>query len=198
MRTIEEANRIVEENLGLAKFIVKTQYDWMVRRYRMDLEDVVAIAHVGLIRASRRWDGSKSKFSYFAFMCIKSEFARVTLRLNNDRREGDRKPRKLPEMTRRGEEVLAHPGPDPRDAMEVAEQNAHMVEIAMKNLDIRERHVLYSRVVDGQRLRDLSDHLGLSIEGIRLIERRAKEKCRAALATCTQTTCTQATRTQAA
>jgi RNA polymerase sigma factor (sigma-70 family) len=147
-----------------------------------------------LIRASRRWDGTRSKFSYFAFKCMKSEFSRFTERLNNDRREGDRKPRKLPEMTRRGEEVLAHPGPDPRDLMEAADHNAHLVETAMKGLNARERHVLHSRVVDGLRLRDLSDQFGLTVERIRQIENIAKVKCRAALtvATCTQATCTQA------
>jgi RNA polymerase sigma factor (sigma-70 family) len=197
MRTIEEANRIVEENLGLASHAVSRHFYWMAVRYGVERGDVLAVAHHGLIVASRKWDSDQIPFAAFASFVIRRHVLQWSARQTSATR-GSVRPQKLPQSVRRGEEVLAGPGRRPDEIVESKELAGVACAAAMSRLDDRERYILYARVVDRALLRDLSDRFGLSIEGIRLIERRAKEKCRAALATCTQTTRTQATCTQAA
>ena len=60
--TLEERNKLVEENLGLA-----THFASQFRASRMEFEDLVQEAYLGLMDAAERFDPARgNKFSTYA------------------------------------------------------------------------------------------------------------------------------------
>lgn len=62
----------VEENMGLAKMIAWKMYQKVGRKYAF--EDILSCAHLGLVKAAKRFDESKGfKFSSYASITIEGE-----------------------------------------------------------------------------------------------------------------------------
>lgn len=66
--------QLIEDNMNLVYSLISKEYP----TYLQD-EDIVQCGMVGLCNAAEKWDESKSKFSTFAFICIRNEI-RMELR----------------------------------------------------------------------------------------------------------------------
>lgn len=66
--------QLIEDNMNLVYSLISKEYP----TYLQD-EDIVQCGMVGLCKAADKWDDSKSKFSTFAFICIRNEI-RMELR----------------------------------------------------------------------------------------------------------------------
>lgn len=60
--------QLIEDNMNLVYSLVSKEYP----TYLQD-EDIIQSGMVGLCKAAEKWDESKSKFSTFAFICIRNE-----------------------------------------------------------------------------------------------------------------------------
>ena len=60
--------QLIEDNMGLVYHLVSKEYP----TYLQD-EDIIQWGMLGLCKAAEKWDESKSKFSTFAIICIRSE-----------------------------------------------------------------------------------------------------------------------------
>ena len=60
--------QLIEDNMGLVYHLVSKEYP----TYLQD-EDIIQCGMLGLCKAAEKWDESKSKFSTFALICIRSE-----------------------------------------------------------------------------------------------------------------------------
>ena len=69
MRDSEQVERLVEDNLGLVKFMVRKYYPDFIA----DDDDVIQSGNIGLFKAAKTWDETKGKFSTYASKCIKNE-----------------------------------------------------------------------------------------------------------------------------
>jgi len=60
--------QLIEDNVGLVYHIVNREYPTYIGD-----EDLIQCGMLGLCKAAEKWDESKSKFSTFAIICIRSE-----------------------------------------------------------------------------------------------------------------------------
>ena len=60
--------QLIEDNMGLVYHLISKEYP----TYLYD-EDIIQWGMLGLCKAAEKWDESKSKFSTFAIICIRSE-----------------------------------------------------------------------------------------------------------------------------
>lgn len=60
--------QLIEDNMNLVYSLVSREYP----TYLSD-EDIIQSGMLGLCKAAEKWDESKSKFSTFAIICIRSE-----------------------------------------------------------------------------------------------------------------------------
>jgi hypothetical protein len=71
--TIEQ-QRLVEANVKLA-------YRWTERQYQRDssipYDEILSAAHMGLCLAAQRWEGRRSRFSTYAYACMRGELVGV-------------------------------------------------------------------------------------------------------------------------
>lgn len=66
VRTIEERNSIVEENLHLATWVVRRMSGMLPTAGAVSEADRISVATVAMIRAAELWNPEKSKFSTYA------------------------------------------------------------------------------------------------------------------------------------
>lgn len=121
---IEDRNRLVEENLGLAHWAAQKFGGWACTDPN-DLDDLVQVATRELIRAAELWDGTTSKFTTYATHCMmhrvrfEAQRMRNLVHVPNHHRQKDLRRlykrfrcRSVHEGRRRGGMVATIPGPD--------------------------------------------------------------------------------------
>jgi RNA polymerase sigma factor (sigma-70 family) len=81
-RTIEERNKLVEENLGLVPYVCNKLWNWAKKRgFGGEFDDLVSIGSIALIRAAEDYDESRGvKFATFAHTYIKNDLITQTKR----------------------------------------------------------------------------------------------------------------------
>lgn len=70
-RRCQARNTLIEHNLRLVAYIVNKNYPEYVRGGQQDVDDLISIGTIGLIRAAETFDYNKgSHFSTYASRCI--------------------------------------------------------------------------------------------------------------------------------
>ncbi|MCC0697427.1 sigma-70 family RNA polymerase sigma factor [Clostridioides sp. ES-S-0048-02] len=70
MRSLEERNKLVEDNIDLVHFIINKYFKYFLGRYPYLQEDLFQEGSIGLYKATFCFDESKGKFSTIAFQYI--------------------------------------------------------------------------------------------------------------------------------
>lgn len=159
---------LVQQNMGLVHQIVNR----MVRRSTMQ-EDAVQQATIALLRAIDTYDATTgNRFSTHAYTCVLNEM-RMMLRTDSTYRKYLHQNRLL---TTESEVVETHDEP----------YNLHGL-LERARLDDRHRQVIEMRYgingVERRSLAECATVMGVSIENIRQIEKRAMQMLRAAAST---------------
>ena len=173
----EERNKLVEENMGLA---VHFANNYQVSR--MEFEDIVQEAYLGLIDAAELFDPTRgTKFSTYAGWHI---LKRIMDAVHN-RNEMVRTPRRRPSHVCNSLDESANAIPDHRMGPdEELDANARTDEVhdLIKELPPREAIVIRLRHgvnTEKLTLRKVADILGVTPERVRQIQNSGEEKLRA-------------------
>jgi len=176
----EERNKLVEENMGLA---VHFANNYQVSR--MEFEDIVQEAYLGLIDAAELFDPERgTKFSTYAGWHI---LKRIMDAVHN-RNEMVRTPRRRPSHICGSLDDSANAIPDERlNAAEQydADERTHAVHNLIKELPAREAIVIRLRHgvnTEKLTLRKVADILGVTPERVRQIQNSGEEKLRTLVA----------------
>lgn len=65
---MESRQKLIEENMGLVYSIINKEYPTYIHD-----DDLIQSGMVGLCKAAQYWDETKSKFSTYAWRCIRNE-----------------------------------------------------------------------------------------------------------------------------
>lgn len=76
MRTKEEINRLVEENISLVDFMLYKHFRIFINLYPNLVDDIKQEGSIGLMRAAERFDESKGSFTTVATFYIKNSMMR--------------------------------------------------------------------------------------------------------------------------
>ncbi|MBY2477581.1 sigma-70 family RNA polymerase sigma factor [Clostridioides difficile] len=70
MRSLDERNKLFEDNMNLVPFVINKYFKCFLRKYPYLREDLFQEGSIGLYKATYCFDESKGKFSTIAFPCI--------------------------------------------------------------------------------------------------------------------------------
>lgn len=76
MKTKEEINRLVEDNISLVDFMLYKHFKMFINLYPNLVDDLKQEGYIGLIKAAERFDESKGAFITIATFCIKKTMMR--------------------------------------------------------------------------------------------------------------------------
>lgn len=183
--TPEARNKLVEENLGLAVFFAKK-----FRATRMDLEDLVQEAYLGLIEAAERFDPNYgTKFSTYARWRIVKTIM-DSIRTRNEMIRVPRSQKKKDCLSLDGllnaAERLVDPAPPVYELID-EEEKRQAVHDCIRKLSKREGIVVRLRHgVNTERLTlvRVGQILGVSPERVRQIQKEGEKKLRVILLEC--------------
>ncbi len=176
-----EAKRIlVERNLRLVAHIA--------RKYQNvdeDMEDLISIGTIGLIKAIDSFDAGKGKLSTYASRCIDNELLMLLRAKKKTSREislyepigTDREGNEINLL-----DVIEQEQTDVVDRMEVEDRRARLKGLISERLTGREREIITLRygLCGGREItqREIGHRLGISRSYVSRIEKRALEKLR--------------------
>ncbi len=178
----QEAKRIlIERNLRLVAHIAKKYQNTDV-----DMEDLISIGTIGLIKAVISYDASKnSKLATYAARCIDNELLMMLRARKKTSREislyepigTDREGNEISLL-----DVIEHEQTDIVDRMETDHNIGKLQSIINKCLNEREQEIITLRygLISGEEItqREIGKMLGISRSYISRIEKKALEKLR--------------------
>ncbi|EQH16148.1 RNA polymerase sigma factor, sigma-70 family protein [Clostridioides difficile DA00211] len=80
VRSLEERNKLFEDNINLVHFIISRYFNYFLRKYPYLKEDLFQEGYIGLHKATCCFDESKGKFSTIAFPYILGYLTKFTTR----------------------------------------------------------------------------------------------------------------------
>ena len=160
--TLEERNKLVEDNIALAKYCA-VRFRGIVPFTEMD--DVISLAYIGLVNAADRYDPKQGKFSSFAYVCIRQAFG--TERVYRDRKR--RIPHEIVDsIESRIPNTVAYTFADVLESKRFEEDSLNSViaqealsYVKGKRLDALVRHFL-----NGERVIDIAQSRGVSHQAV--------------------------------
>ncbi len=172
---------LVERNLRLVAHIA--------RKYQNvdeDMEDLISIGVIGLIKAIDSFDAGKGKLSTYASRCIDNELLMLLRAKKKTSREvslyepigTDREGNEINLL-----DVLEQEQVDVVDRMEVEDQLSHLADMIHEKLNDREQEIITLRygLPDREEVtqREIGRKLGISRSYVSRIEKKALEKLKA-------------------
>lgn len=176
----EAKDILVERNLRLVAHIAKKY-----QNVDEDMEDLISIGTIGLIKAIDSFDAGKGKLSTYASRCIDNELLMLLRAKKKTSREvslyepigTDREGNEINLL-----DVIEQEQTDVVDRMEVQDKLARLKGLIGERLTGREREIIILRYgLGGSReitQREIGHRLGISRSYVSRIEKRALEKLR--------------------
>lgn len=175
----KEAKEIlVEHNLRLVAHIAKKY-----QNVDEDMEDLISIGTIGLIKAIDSFDAGKGKLSTYASRCIDNELLMLLRAKKKTSREvslyepigTDREGNEISLL-----DVIEQEQVDVIDRMEVEDKLKRLKSLITDRLSDREKEIILMRygLLSGQEItqREIGHRLGISRSYVSRIEKRALEK----------------------
>lgn len=178
----EESRRakeiLIERNLRLVAHIAKKY-----QNVDEDMEDLISIGTIGLIKAIDSFDAGKGKLSTYASRCIDNELLMLLRAKKKTSREvslyepigTDREGNEISLL-----DVIEQEQVDVIDRMEVEDKLHRLKGLITDRLSDREREIILMRygLLSGQEItqREIGHRLGISRSYVSRIEKRALEK----------------------
>jgi RNA polymerase sporulation-specific sigma factor len=172
---------LVERNLRLVAHIAKKY-----QNVDEDMEDLISIGTIGLIKAVDSFDAGKGKLSTYASRCIDNELLMLLRAKKKTSREvslyepigTDREGNEINLL-----DVIEQEQTDIVDRMEVEDRLSHLAGLIRDRLTAREREIIVLRygLSDREEItqREIGRKLGISRSYVSRIEKRALEKLKA-------------------
>lgn len=169
---------LVERNLRLVAHIAKKY-----QNVDEDMEDLISIGTIGLIKAIDSFDAGKGKLSTYASRCIDNELLMLLRAKKKTSREvslyepigTDREGNEISLL-----DVIEQDQVDVIDRMEVEDKLHRLKGLITDRLSDREREIILMRygLLEGQEItqREIGHRLGISRSYVSRIEKRALEK----------------------
>lgn len=177
---------LVERNLRLVAHIAKKY-----QNVDEDMEDLISIGTIGLIKAIDSFDAGKGKLSTYASRCIDNELLMLLRAKKKTSREvslyepigTDREGNEISLL-----DVIEQEQADVIDRMEVEDKLHRLKGLITDRLSEREREIILMRygLLSGQEItqREIGHRLGISRSYVSRIEKRALEKLREGYEAC--------------
>ncbi len=177
---------LVERNLRLVAHIAKKY-----QNVDEDMEDLISIGTIGLIKAIDSFDAGKGKLSTYASRCIDNELLMLLRAKKKTSREvslyepigTDREGNEISLL-----DVIEQEQADVIDRMEVEDKLHRLKGLITDRLSDREREIILMRygLLSGQEItqREIGHRLGISRSYVSRIEKRALEKLREGYEAC--------------
>lgn len=181
--TGEEAGKareiLIERNLRLVAHIAKKY-----QNADEDMEDLISIGTIGLIKAVASFDAGKGKLSTYASRCIDNELLMLLRAKKKTSREvslyepigTDREGNEINLL-----DIIESEQPDVTERMELV-SNLKKLGHILQDLEEREKEILFLRygIVTGKEVtqREIGEYLGISRSYVSRIEKRALHKLR--------------------
>lgn len=181
--TGEEAGKareiLIERNLRLVAHIAKKY-----QNVDEDMEDLISIGTIGLIKAVASFDAGKGKLSTYASRCIDNELLMLLRAKKKTSREvslyepigTDREGNEIHLL-----DIIESEQPDVTERMELV-SNLKKLGHILQDLEEREKEILFLRygIVTGKEVtqREIGEYLGISRSYVSRIEKRALNKLR--------------------
>ena len=184
MRTgsVEEAReareRLIEHNLRLVAHIVKKY-----QNVDEDLDDLLSIGSIGLIKAVNTFDAGKGRFATYACRCIDNEL--VGMVRSRKKREREVSLYEPIGQDKEGNEIrlldiMEHSQTDVVERMELDNNVRNMLALLERVLTKRERDIILHRYgLYGERemtQNEIGEYLGISRSYVSRIEKKALDK----------------------
>ncbi len=177
---------LVERNLRLVAHIAKKY-----QNVDEDMEDLISIGTIGLIKAIDSFDAGKGKLSTYASRCIDNELLMLLRAKKKTSREvslyepigTDREGNEISLL-----DVIEQDQVDVVDRMEVEDKLHRLTDLIADRLSDREREIIMLRygLGSGREItqREIGHRLGISRSYVSRIEKRALEKLREGYESC--------------
>ena len=177
---------LVERNLRLVAHIAKKY-----QNVDEDMEDLISIGTIGLIKAIDSFDAGKGKLSTYASRCIDNELLMLLRAKKKTSREvslyepigTDREGNEISLL-----DVIEQDQVDVIDRMEVEDKLQRLKGLITDRLSDREREIILMRygLLSGQEItqREIGHRIGISRSYVSRIEKRALEKLREGYESC--------------
>ncbi len=184
MRTgsVEEAReareRLIEHNLRLVAHIVKKY-----QNVDEDLDDLLSIGSIGLIKAVNTFDAGKGRFATYACRCIDNEL--LMMLRSRKKREREVSLYEPIGQDKEGNEIrlldiMEHSQTDVVERMELDNNVRNMLALLERVLTKRERDIIIHRYgLYGERemtQNEIGEYLGISRSYVSRIEKKALDK----------------------
>ena len=184
MRTgsVEEAReareRLIEHNLRLVAHIVKKY-----QNVDEDLDDLLSIGSIGLIKAVNTFDAGKGRFATYACRCIDNEL--LMMLRSRKKREREVSLYEPIGQDKEGNEIrlldiMEHSQTDVVERMELDNNVRNMLALLERVLTKRERDIIIHRYgLYGERemtQNEIGEYLGISRSYVPRIEKKALDK----------------------
>ncbi|MGN0278588.1 MAG: RNA polymerase sporulation sigma factor SigK [Lachnospiraceae bacterium] len=172
---------LVERNLRLVAHIAKKY-----QNVDEDMEDLISIGTIGLIKAIDSFDAGKGKLSTYASRCIDNELLMLLRTKKKTSREvslyepigTDREGNEIHLL-----DVIEQEQIDVVDKMEVEDKLSHLTDMIHEKLNDREQEIIMLRygLPDREEItqREIGRKLGISRSYVSRIEKKALEKLKA-------------------
>ena len=172
---------LVERNLRLVAHIAKKY-----QNVDEDMEDLISIGTIGLIKAIDSFDAGKGKLSTYASRCIDNELLMLLRTKKKTSREvslyepigTDREGNEIHLL-----DVIEQEQIDVIDKMEVEDRLSHLTDMIHEKLNDREQEIIMLRygLPDREEItqREIGRKLGISRSYVSRIEKKALEKLKA-------------------
>ena len=172
---------LVERNLRLVAHIAKKY-----QNVDEDMEDLISIGTIGLIKAIDSFDAGKGKLSTYASRCIDNELLMLLRTKKKTSREvslyepigTDREGNEIHLL-----DVIEQEQIDVVDKMEVEDKLSHLTDMIHEKLNDREKEIIMLRygLPDREEItqREIGRKLGISRSYVSRIEKKALEKLKA-------------------
>lgn len=157
---MESRQKLIEENMGLVYSIITKEYPTYIHD-----DDLIQSGMVGLCKAAQYWDETKSKFSTYAWRCIRNEINQEFI---------NRKPhsKNISLETKVGEDLTLGEVLMGDDNIPYLDQDTFLLQL---NDDER---IVFSKYTLGIPTEEIAESCGMSLQKTRKIIRLVKLKWR--------------------
>lgn len=171
---------LIERNLRLVAHIAKKY-----QNVSEDMEDLISIGTIGLIKAISSFDAGKGKLSTYASRCIDNELLMLLRSKKKSSREvslyepigTDKEGNEINLL-----DIIEHEQEDVTERMELRENTGKLLKLLNEVLDERERTIIYMRygLLTGREItqREIGEYMNISRSYVSRIEKRALLKLR--------------------
>lgn len=171
---------LIERNLRLVAHIAKKY-----QNVSEDMEDLISIGTIGLIKAISSFDAGKGKLSTYASRCIDNELLMLLRSKKKSSREvslyepigTDKEGNEINLL-----DIIEHEQEDVTERMEFRENTGKLLKLLNEVLDERERTIIYMRygLLTGREItqREIGEYMNISRSYVSRIEKRALLKLR--------------------